>query len=323
MIQSNDLPLISVLVPVYNCEDYIGDCIESIVNQDYRNIQLVIYNDGSTDGSLNICQRYASKYPFITIIGDKNKGVATARNKLLEQIKGEFFLFVDADDWIEPDTLSFLHDIQKKYDSDITVCAVKRKSTNCDEISIELWNKDQFIVEFLKHKRLNGSLWNKLIKSNLIRENKFRTDIFYGEDALFVWQILKNANRIVVTDKPLYNYRYNAQSISRQKWTPERKGSGHHVWESICEDVGTDYPEYADIAYARFALEDMWGIYFASLCGYRYDKHIKIRQDNIREHIKELKRWKLDGVSKFCTAILLSRFYGAGILFRLVNNLRH
>lgn len=323
MTQSKDLPLITVLVPVYNCEEYIGDCLESIVNQEYKNIQLVIYNDGSTDGSLKVCQRYGSRYPFITIIGDNNKGVATARNKLLEYIKGDFFLFVDADDWIEPDTISFLYDTQKKNDSDITVCAVKREPLSLCEIAVESWDKERFIVEFLKHKRLNGSLWNKLIRSSLIGESRFRTDVFYGEDALFLWHLLMKADRVVVTNKPLYNYRYNAQSISRQQWSPERKGTGHYVWESICKDVEANYPEYADIAYARFALEDMWGIYFASLSGYRYDNHIKIRQNNIRNHINGLRKWKLDGASKYYTAFLLSRFYGAGILFRLINNIRH
>ena len=181
-------PLISVLVPVYNCADFLDDCITSIVSQDYRPFQLILANDGSTDGSLEICRRYASKYDFIEVLTGPNQGVASTRNKLLDNAIGEYLLFVDADDWIEPGTLSCLYEIISSKNSDIAVCAPKRANSDFKSV-VDVWGKEKTIKEFLKHKKISGALWNKLIRRSLIEGERFRKDIFYGEDALFEWKI--------------------------------------------------------------------------------------------------------------------------------------
>ena len=112
--------------------------------------------------------------------------------------------------------------------------------------------------------------------------------------------------------------RRNEQSISHQKWDPDRKGSGHKVWDSICRDTRFNWPQFESVALARFALEDMWGLYFAALSDYPYDSHIEERQLNIRKNIKHIRNHKLDGYTKYLTAVVLCRWYGFGkILKRL------
>ncbi len=310
--------LISILVPVYNCEDYLRECIESVINQSYPNLQIVVINDGSTDKTREIADRYAEKDSRIEVYHQPNQGVASARNRLLEKIKGEYFLFVDADDWLESDAVSFLHKKIKESETDIAICEKRIEKANPQTYQEEIWDKDKTIEEFLKHKRLNGALWNKLIKTELIQDTRFRSDIFYGEDALFVWNLIQRTKKLIITNQPLYNHRANPESLSNQNWTPDRKGTGHIVWETICNDVKKNYPTLLGTANSRFALEDMWGLYFASLCGYKKDEHIKVRQKNIWKHRKDLKTSKLDGMSKYLVALLLSKWYGFGKILRLM-----
>lgn len=319
-MSSDNKPLISVLIPVYNCEKYIGECLESIINQDYPNMQVVIHDDGSTDKSLSICQDYSSRYDNVEVYSDDNQGVASARNHLLNKIKGDYFLFVDADDWIEPNTISTLIQIIRAEGSDMITCAVRRQE-NIKAKSIETWGADKFIPKFLFHKELSGSLCNKLVKTSLLHELRFREGLYYGEDALFTWKLLQNVQKITITNLPFYNYRSNTGSLSRQKWTADKKGSGYVVWREICEDVEKDYPEYLNVALSRCALEDMWALYFASQSRWPKDESIIMRQDFIKAHVKVLSEFRLDGNAAYYSALVLSKFYRLGILMSWINSL--
>lgn len=314
-------PLVSVLVPVYNTEKYIQECLESIVGQIYRPLQVIIINDGSTDSSEHICKQFADKYPFVEYCSQTNAGVATTRNRLIEKIKGDYFLFVDSDDWIELEMINFLVNKAEENDADIVTCGLVRDINKfSQQYTEQSLTKEDFIKKFLYHKELNGSLGYKLIKTSLTKGVSFDPRISYGEDALFLWGCLQNANSLILTNKPFYHYRPNPKSLSRQKWTPKGKGTGHLVWESICRDVEKSYPQFIDIAYSRYAFEDMWALYFASLCGYKHDEQIKLRQKNIRNHTREIKKHPIEGRSKMWTAIILSRCYWTGKLIRLIKS---
>lgn len=301
-------PLISILVPVYNCEPYLDKCITSIINQDYPNLQIVLANDGSTDNSIKICERYAAEDSRITVLTGSNKGVSTTRNILLEQIKGEYFLFVDADDWIEQDMVSYLFALIKECNADIAVCSIVKDNSK-EAISIKVWNQKQAIEKFLYHKELNGSLCIKLINSNLIKCKKFNINIFYGEDALFFWYILQETEKVVVSNKQLYNYRSNPTSLSRSSWSPERKGTGHIVWETIVKDTELQWPEFADLAKGSWAINDMWMIYFAAKTNYKRDINIKCYQQVIKDNFKNVSNFNLLGIKHKLFAIFASRSY--------------
>lgn len=280
-------PLVSILIPVYNTEEYLPKCLDSIVNQTYSNLQVVIIDDGSKDASLSIAQKYAKQYPCIEVYHQENQGVASTRNNLLDKVKGDYVLFVDSDDWCELDMVDFLINKAIANDADIVTCSVvKNDEPFVSNIFLEeIWDQGKTVLEFLRHKIFNGSLWNKLIKTSLLHNLRFHCGIFYGEDALFLWEVLQNVNCIVVTNKVLYHYRMNNSSLSHLSWTPDKKGTGKFVWKKITEETEKRWPQYIDIVKVRAALEDMWALYYASASAYHYDDNIKVRQQNIRNNL--------------------------------------
>lgn len=312
-------PLVSILIPAYNVAQYLPQCLDSIVNQTYPQLQVVIVDDGSTDKSLAIAKEYADKYPYIEIYHQENAGVAVARNILLAHVRGDYVLFVDSDDWLELDMIEFLVKKVEEYEADVVTCSMVVNDTRISaDYRLEVWSQETVIEKFLLHKELSGSLCNKLVKTSLLHGQMFQKEISYGEDALFCWNIFQRVKILVNTNRQLYHYRRNWNSISHQNWTPERKGTGHIVWQTICDDVAKRWLQYLDIAQARFALEDMWALYFASLCGYKYDEHIKERQNNIRRNLANLRKYKMDSVDRYVTAAIFSRWYGFGRLIKLI-----
>lgn len=316
-------PLISILLPVYNTSAYLHQCLDSVLAQTYTNLQVVLVDDGSKDNSLEICQQYAVKDPRVEVYHQENQGVATARNVLLSKIKGDYFLFVDSDDWIEPLMVEYMFSRVMAYNVGMVTCAkVLNDTDNFESAKEDIWKQDKLLKKFLRHVNFSGALWNKLFKTSLLGKAQFRTDIWYGEDALFTWQLIQNVDKVCVTNKQLYNHRINKGSISAQNWTPDKKGSGHLVWKSITDDVAKTYPQYIDVANARYATEDMWGIYYASLCNYPYDEHIRERQLNVKKHFSEIKKSGFLGNGKLFFAWITCRWYGFGWILRAIRKVK-
>ncbi len=277
--------IVSILIPAYNVGAYIRQCLDSIVAQSYRNLQVVVVNDGSTDDTLSICNEYAEKYPYIEVYFQANAGVTTARNTLLSYVKGDYVLFVDADDWIESDMVEYLLNIAMSTDADIVTCGRvvndTKLSTNIPKI--EEWNQDKVIYEFLRHVIFNGSLWNKLIKTSLLHNIRFHCGISYGEDALFLWQVLQGVEKVIVSDKQLYHYRMNESSLSHQSFG-HKKMTGYKVWTKICEETEELYPQFLNVAQARFCIETTLLLRDASHCGYREVDNVRMLQQTIRKY---------------------------------------
>lgn len=310
----NNNPLVSILSPCYNVEKYLPKCLDTIIGQTYSNLQIVLIDDGSKDGTWEIMQEYAAKDSRIEVYHQDNKGVATTRNNLLDKVKGDFVLFVDSDDWVELTMVESLLGIQKQSDADIVVCDMVKNDNTSDlsDKSYISYNKEQIVKAFLEHKWLNGSLCNKLVKTSLLHNERFRCGISYGEDALFCWHLLQHVMSVVVCKLQLYHYRMNDASLSHQVWTPEKKGSGTVVWHTITSETQKLYPQYVDIVRARWAIEDFWGLYYASLSNYPYDRHIKERQINIKRNLRLIASSGLVSKNKIFTAFALAYCYPLG-----------
>lgn len=238
-------PLVSILVPVYNAEPFLRECIDSIVNQTYRNLQIILIDDGSTDGSWAILQDYATQDKRIEIHHQSNHGVATTRNRLIEKANGDYVLFVDSDDWIEDETISeCVFDIK----------SVKADILNFNYRECGVIMQEHAIKLFLEHKKFRGMLWNKFIRRDLFGDSHFDEKISYGEDALMVWQLLQKTKKVAFSTKSLYHYRLHGNNIS---FTPfnGKKFSAYYVWQQICEDTQKRWPQYLDISHARYAIE--------------------------------------------------------------------
>lgn len=225
---------ISIIIPVYNVSKYINKCLDSIINQTYTNLEILIIDDGSTDNSLDICNSYAKKDHRIKVIHQKNSGVSKARNIGLSFITGDYVMFIDADDWLELDACFLLikEIISKK--KDIIIYNFYKeylnntiKNDNYNE-KIKTKNDIYKLQATILSSSMNlfdtsikgmGFTWNKIIKVEFIRKNniKFLLErkkaVF--EDVLFYYQLLENTNKVGFYNKYLYHYRILNTSATR------------------------------------------------------------------------------------------------------------
>lgn len=249
--------LITILIPCFNVELYLSKCLDSILQQTYQNLQIVLIDDGSKDATWKLMQKFEKKDSRIEIYHQDNQGVAATRNNLLTKVKGDYVLFVDSDDWVEPDMIEVLMNEMRQCDADVSMCGMVVNDTPVSKIyKKEILDQQEIIKRFLFHNELRGSLCNKLVKTSLLHNVKFHSGISYGEDALFCWNIFQKVKKIVMTNRQLYHYRMNDASISHQSFG-EKKFSGHQVWEIITEDTSKLYPQYLPIAQARHCVEDI------------------------------------------------------------------
>lgn len=201
-----DLIKFSIIIPVYNVEKYLPKCIESIINQTYSNLEIICINDGSSDNSKPILEDYSQKDSRIKVINKENEGVSTARNIGIEIATGDYFLFVDADDFIEPDACSILYNEISLNENDLIFFNHFAVTTNTKrEVSLI---KDKHKIYTLDYFLTNASMWGCCYKTFYIKSNKiqFPSNISVSEDQIFKIFALLKKPRIGVIDKPLYNY---------------------------------------------------------------------------------------------------------------------
>ena len=212
--------LISVIVPIYNVEDYLTRCLNSIINQTYHNLEIILVDDGSTDNSGLICDEYQKYDKRIKVIHQENGGLSFARNIGLDNALGDLISFVDGDDFIE---LTMLEELKKCMDitnSDISVCdfynvygSNKIRNTNNREEILILKNKDKFNALQSEYKSIYPSAWNKLYKKELFDNIRYPNGKIY-EDSFIICDLLNKAKIVSYITKPLYNYVYRKDSIS-------------------------------------------------------------------------------------------------------------
>ncbi len=223
--------LISVIVPVYNAEKYLYECLESIRKQTYKNIEILLINDGSTDNSAQICNEFSKKYKEFKTYHQKNNGVSRARNIGMENAKGDFIIFIDSDDTIAENYIEVLYKNIIEYDADISMCNIIRvdesgkyiedfdNTRKKEKIQTILMNQNEYISNILDYKYYYTYATNKLIKRDIIKNIRFREDIHYNEDGIFFLDLSKNITTAVFT-YPIYAYFYlqNTTSANAQRF---------------------------------------------------------------------------------------------------------
>ena len=209
--------MISVLVPVYNSQKYLKACLKSILKQSFKDFELIIVNDGSTDKSEEIILELMKKDNRIVYYKKENeKSISKTRNYLLKKIKGEYFIFIDSDDIVEKDFLKILYDTMNKTDSDIVSCDFKILRTP-SLIKRGYGVKQVNSLTALDMMLFSGkfyALWNKLMKKKVIKGLHFDESVNYGEDLLFFFNILKKNYKFTFINNPLYYYRLHKNSLS-------------------------------------------------------------------------------------------------------------
>lgn len=206
---------ISVIITVYNAEKYLDRCIESLKNQTYKNLEFVFVNDGSTDKSLDIINKFQEDDSRVLCIDkEKNQGISSARNTALDRLTGDYFTFHDADDYIEPYTYEKFYNKIVEDNSDLVICDYYRKSIDdnyCNYVKVLDTDHKDILKDLKKEfltKQLNGFTWNKLYKTSIIKSNnmKFDSIMKFIEDLYFNLDVIDNINSVSYIEEALCYY---------------------------------------------------------------------------------------------------------------------
>ncbi len=216
---------LSLIIPIYNVEDYLPKCLNSILDQTYSNLEIIVVNDGSTDGSDKICDEYAKKDKRIKVIHQNNAGLSNARNRGLDIATGTYIGFIDSDDWVDEKMYENMMTLAKNEDADIVACGLKHifpesiQSKNSD--SIVFYDQENALLDLLTEGNLRFEVWNKIYKHEIIRDIRFKLGQIH-EDLYFTSQVFFNATKIIYIDKPYYNYLKNRNGNTNSSFKENR-----------------------------------------------------------------------------------------------------
>ena len=315
------MPLISIIVPVYNVEKYLKRCIDSILNQTFKDFELILVNDGSTDNCENICKEYIIKDRRVKYFYQNNKGVSEARNLGIENSCGNYIQFIDADDYIDKNFLEVAVNRLKNDNSDIVFVGFYNEYNNGDIYKKKYYNKSiisdnvKYYCLDLYRKDLFGYTWCKVFKNSIIKKFnlKFNKNMNYCEDELFTCEYCKYVQRISIENSPLYhyiNYEGNRDNLSNKKKNEIfNRDKLFNSWFELLGNYDEEYlgnKAYTTIKFLYF--NEVWS-----------DKSYKIRKDNINK-IKQTSIMKYANSNKTLKKKIIVKCikYESIVLFKLL-----
>ncbi|MBQ7670538.1 MAG: glycosyltransferase family 2 protein [Clostridia bacterium] len=263
---ATELPLVSVVIPVYNVCNYLSQCLGSVIGQTYRNMEIIIIDDGSTDGSSGICDEFASRDPRIRVIHTENRGVAAARNLGIDSVRGSYVSFVDSDDWIEPDTVDTLVKTALEYKADIVAAGMRTEyigmtvGANKKDDLIRIYRGEDILPAFAST-IIGNLITNKLHLADCFKGIRFPEGHIY-EDVAVTWRetdnLAKNNGTVVVLPDKFFHIRMRKGSISHTK----SFGNIVDCWNAYYEKY-KNMPSLQEqfIPHCFMAIGRMWGSY--------------------------------------------------------------
>ncbi len=297
------MDLISVIVPIYNTEKYLGRCINSIRKQTYRKLQIILVDDGSTDKSGKICEHYKLIDERIEVLHINWGGAGKARNIGLNAAIGEYILFVDADDWIEKDMIQILYEYMMKYKTDISMCdyavdyGIKRKRVCSSVVKYKMLNQRKMLEYFFRihGEKSNYSVCAKLLKSDILKGFRF-IEGRMNEDVAACYCFFKNAYRCVSINTKKYHYCQNSEGVTLRKFT-NKDFDLLYIWDLIISYITEDFPEYIYYAEMNRKRSDFTLLTKMERDYFRGNKELKSLckkwQVITRRNMLELFRWRM------------------------------
>ena len=280
---------VSVIVAIYNSERFLPRCIESIINQSYRNTEILLVDDGSSDNSLKICCAYAAEDERIKVIHQENKGVSTARNKGLDNVAGEFFLFVDSDDELKTDAIEFLVNDILKYDADMA-SAVKswvdsdgNISSAYEDHSLNVYSGLDMLKLSLDGERQTNSACAKLFRYSTLGKIRFVDGKSINEDGFFLFQCYTLKPKVVQHNESIYLYYINENSNSRAGFS-DKYFDMLYFSDRKKEIIRNDFPELKD---KLVTMEISAHLFFLEILCRTNDKKYKETQKNSINLVKK------------------------------------
>ena len=247
---------ISVIVPVYNVEQYLERCVDSIINQTYTNLEIILVNDGSTDNSGKLCDELAKKDERIRVIHKENGGLSDARNRGIDEAESDLVGFIDSDDYIDNDMYEVLLRNLNDTDADLSMCALYDVYNNTPEEQVtnkEIWelSSEQAIKMVMEAKILSVTAVNKLYRKSLFSNLKFEVGKI-AEDAFIMIKLLDKCEKIVATNEKKYYYVHRENSITTQKFSTKFLNV-IEAYEQNSNIILEKYPKLKDVAQTRMS----------------------------------------------------------------------
>ena len=321
---------VSVIIPVYNAEKYLGEAIESVLNQTYEDFQLLLINDASTDNSKDICKKYSKRDNRIVLLENNSEdhGPGPTRNIGLDYATGEYLYFMDADDWIEKDLLECAIERMQEMNADIVQFGVLSERNDGDSPEHYYWRgkslltKDEIKKDFFHFWKENrNSLWLHLFRREAVKEIRFE-NIIIGEDVSYVMDALGSAEKIAYLAKALYHYRYVEGSTSH-RWIENTIECREVIWNHQRDFLKSfqgdcDKLSYAEVAYDNY----IWAIYQLSsnLCTLSYEDKkrelLKLKEKMEFDKYRKIYSLKLQhGIEKIKYMLVKYHFEGILLVF--------
>ncbi len=251
--------LITIIIPVYNVKDFLEQCVNSILSQSYKNLEVILVDDGSTDGSEILCDNLKNQDTRIKVIHKTNGGLSDARNAALDIFTGEYVMFVDSDDWIDFDCCQILYDTLKKHNADIACCRYRnvypggKLEPIGEDHNVVVYDGLDCLKEFLYGKTVDPFACAKLYKKEIIGSLRFIKGIT-GEDIPFNLEIFKTTSKMVVVGESYYNYRQQRVGSICHAAVSQKRIDSAFRWEQIHQDCLKNYPELEKYVLRRQAL---------------------------------------------------------------------
>jgi hypothetical protein len=247
---------ISVIVPVYNVEKYVKKCLDSISNQTYENIEIIIVNDGATDNSENICKEFVENEDRAKLYTKENGGLSSARNHGMRFATGKYVLFIDSDDYIAEGMVEELYKNIKEEDADVSVCGVynvysDNQSPQCKEEIYFCCGKERFLKEYFIGEKIPGTICNKLISYEIASKISFPVGKIY-EDAFYQFELVKYAKKYVVTTKPYYYYFHRENSITTKPYTVKNMNC-IEIYSNFYDYINREISSLSEYAFFRLS----------------------------------------------------------------------
>lgn len=248
------LRMVSVIIPVYNAEHFLQRCMDSVLRQSYVQTEIVLVDDGSTDGSAHLCDEYALQDDRVRVIHQQNQGASIARHNGLKQSQGEFVTFVDSDDWVETDYISKLYALIEKYQVSISACQVRKvvagQPTPLVSTTPEtsLLEHDELMLRFLSYEF--WGFYGKLYRRSVLLNGITFPKATISEDYYVMAQLFLKERKMAVMSEPLYSYEYHENSLSHQKLSKRAFEEFDNV-KKVYELIDKETPQYADYAFAN------------------------------------------------------------------------
>lgn len=317
--------LVSIVVPVYNVEEYLEKCLQTLVTQTYQNVEILLIDDGSTDLSGRICDKYALDYDNITVFHCENSGLSASRNYGVTKSVGKYIVFIDSDDYVSDDYVEYLLGLLMKYNSDIAVTKLQSGFESdykfVSDVDVEyVANSEQALIEMMYGYSFGFSACGKIFPKEILLKHKFPNGKLF-EDIATTYKIIGDAKSVSVSNKRIYYYRQREGSITHQKLDEEHL-YGLYAAEEELEYMKQFFPKAIPAAEYRCCYKVLQ--YIPRVLGKTEDDKMifMILRDCLKNHIKPIYRDKnVRMYNKVKCIFVILGYYPTYILWTLIENI--